>query len=102
MKNSESLTFWKNHIKKHSLSRLSQAKYCKKNNLNRSSFSSRKIAFSKLNLNDFDRKSKIMIPIKEDKGLFLVKFGNCQLCFPSLPDPKWIASLINSLESNHA
>lgn len=98
---SQKQQFWINHIKNHQQSNLTQAEYCKQHNINNKSFSSQK---SQLSKNIINQTESLFLPLQTAKknNSFSIKINNgMEIKFDSIPEPIWIAKLLNSIDESH-
>lgn len=94
----KSQQFWIDHFKIFDSSGLSQANYCRQNNLKLSTFYSKK-SLLKIDPGIKENFAKLMIPLKStDQSFFSIKINGHELSFPEIPSPEWMASFINNLE----
>ena len=107
----KSQLFWKNHIKECRKSNLSQAEYCRRNGLKKSSFSAQKSCFKKgrtINqeelVQDYDKKVvKSFISLeKENSSFSIILNSGHALKFNKLPDFKWVAQFLEEVHASQS
>jgi hypothetical protein len=97
-------SFWISHIKAQLSSGLSQAEYCRRENLKSGTFSSRKAMLK--GHSDLCKSSPLIhVPLTPavPKGSISIKLANgIELKFDTLPDPLWLSEVVRKMDFDDA
>ncbi len=93
--------FWLNHVKKWQKSGVAQAQYCRLNNINHKTFSSKKSVFKNNNLLETEDSEQNFIPINTVESFKVKISGGVELTFDKAPDVNWFSKLLTTLEDSH-
>ena len=104
MQLSKAQKFWKHHIEKFQSSGLTQVQYCKKNGLNKSSFSAQKCELKRSGLlqKKSSRELTNFIGVKGPKSFSITLNSGVSLQFDSIPDALWLRKFLGNTHDHRS